>query len=77
MTKTSITIPDDIYKQAKAETDNFSALVAMALEGYMRTKQIEKAKASFGKWQERNKPSVEIVNALRVEERRNDARHSR
>lgn len=76
MTKTSITIPDDIYKQAREVTDNFSALVTEALKEYMKTKYIEKAKASFGKWQERDKASVDIVNELRKEERRNYARHS-
>ena len=76
MTKTSITIPEAIYKQARELTNNFSGLVAMALERYIE-KQIEKAKASFGKWQERDQPSVEIVNILRAEERRTDARCSR
>jgi post-segregation antitoxin (ccd killing protein) len=76
MTKTSITIPDDIYQQAKVATDNFSALVAVALERYLRINQIEKAKASFGKWQGRGDASVKIVNALRAEEGRNNAGHS-
>jgi len=77
MTKTSITIPDDIYKQAKAETDNFSALVAVALEEYIRTKQIKKAEKSFGKWQKRDKASIDIVSALRDQERRIDTGRSR
>ena len=65
MIKTSISIPDDIYEKAKKTTDNFSLLVSEALKEYFRKKNINKAVSSFGKWQKRDKDSVEIVNELR------------
>lgn len=70
MIKTSISIPDDIYEKAKKATDNFSLLVSEALKEYLRKKNINKAVSSFGKWQKRDKDSVEIVNELRKEESR-------
>ena len=70
MIKTSISIPDDIYTEAKKATDNFSLLVSDALKEYLRKKNIKKAISSFGKWQKRDKDSVKIVNELRKEESR-------
>lgn len=70
MVKTSITIPDDVYREAKKQSDNFSLLVSEALKEYLRMKKVEKAKASFGKWEKRERASVEIVKELRKEERR-------
>lgn len=68
--KTSVTIPDDIYKEAKKQTDNFSLLVSEALKEFLRMKKVEKAKSSFGKWTKRGKPSINIVKELRKEESR-------
>ena len=70
MIKTSISIPDDIYTEAKKATDNFSLLVSYALKEYLRKKSINKAVSAFGKWQKREKDSVKIVNELRKEETR-------
>ncbi len=70
MVKTSITIPDDIYREAKKISDNFSLLVSEAIKEYLRMKKIEKAKTSFGKWGKRDKASIEIVKDLRKEEDR-------
>lgn len=70
LTKTSITIPEDILSEAKKVSDNFSSLVAEALKEYLRKKNVEKAVSSFGKWKGRYKSSVEMVNEMRKEERR-------
>jgi predicted CopG family antitoxin len=70
MVKTSITIPDDIYREAKKLSDNFSLLASEAIKEYIRMKKVEKAKASFGKWGKRDKTSIEIVKDLRKEEAR-------
>jgi post-segregation antitoxin (ccd killing protein) len=53
--KTSITIPEEILHQAKRISDNFSSLVTEALKEYLKKKNVEKALASFGKWEEREK----------------------
>ncbi len=77
LVKTSITIPDDILSEAKKVSDNFSSLVAEALREYLRRKKIEKAISSFGKWKDRDKNSVEIVNKLRKEDKRRYADRNR
>ena len=76
MAKTSVTIPDDIFEQAKELSDNFSALVTEAVSDLIRKKKIERAQKSFGKWAKRDKNSVDIVNELRSEDRRTYARRS-
>ncbi|MBA4349314.1 MAG: hypothetical protein C0415_04920 [Thermodesulfovibrio sp.] len=76
MVKTSITIPDDVYKEAKKQSNNFSLLVSEALKEYLRMKTVEKAKASFGKWEKRDKASIDIVKELRKEEGRKYANSS-
>lgn len=70
LVKTSITIPEDVLSDAKKTSDNFSAFVTEALKEYIRKKNVEKAVASFGKWKDREKSSVEIVKELRKEEGR-------
>lgn len=68
--KTSVNVPEDIFTEAKEFSDNFSSIVAEALREYIRKKKIEKALSSFGKWAERDKTSVEIVNEIRKEDKR-------
>jgi predicted CopG family antitoxin len=68
MVKTSVTIPDDVYKEAKKQSENFSMLVSEALKAYFRMRKVEKARASFGKWEKRDKESADIVKELRKEE---------
>lgn len=77
LVKTSVTIPDNIYKKAKEVSANFSEVVTIALEEYIRKIKINKAIASFGKWNniEKNN-SVEIVNEMRKEEGRKYADYS-
>lgn len=70
MIKTTISIPEDIYTEAKKTADNFSLLVSEALKEYLRKRLVNKAVSSFGKWQKRNKESIEIVNELRKKESR-------
>jgi metal-responsive CopG/Arc/MetJ family transcriptional regulator len=70
LTKTSITLPDDLLKEAKATTKNFSGLVAEALRDYLHRKKIQKAMESFGSWEKRGETSVDLVDELRKEEGR-------
>jgi len=70
MIKTTISIPEDIYTEAKKTTSNFSLLVSEALREYLRKRRVNKAVSSFGKWQKRDEESAEIVNELRKEESR-------
>jgi len=68
--KTSVTIPDELYREARALSKNFSAIVSKALKEYIHAEKIMKAIGSFGKWEEREASSVEIVNMLREEDGR-------
>lgn len=76
LTKTSITLPDDLLKEAKTISRNFSGLVAEALREYIRQRKIEKAMESFGSWKDREGSSVDMVNELRKEEGRDHAGRS-
>ena len=67
LVKTSITIPDEIFRQVKEVSDNFSQAVSEALQEYLRKKKVQKAKESFGSWGDRDRSSVDIVNELRKE----------
>lgn len=75
LVKTSITIPEDVLQQAKKASDNFSSLVTQALKEYLRKKAVNKAINSFGKWEEREESSVEIVNKMRADKRGYAKRH--
>ena len=74
MLRASITLPDDIFIEAKAVAgNNLSALVAEALRKYLQDLKTKKALNSFGSWQDRGKNSVDIVNEIRSDEGRSDA----
>ena len=76
LTKTSITLPDDLLKEAKAISKNFSSLVTDALREYIRQRKVQKAMESFGSWEKRENSSTEIVNELRKVEGRDYAGRS-
>ncbi len=71
--KTSVTLPDDIFKEAKSMSDNFSFFVTEALRSYIHKKKVERAMNSFGKWKERKETGVEIVDEVRTDEGRDYA----
>ena len=74
MLRASITLPDDIFKEANALSgNNLSALVAEALRKYIQDLKTKKALNSFGGWKDREKDSVDIVNEIRSDEGRNYA----
>ena len=74
MLRASVTLPDDLLKEAKAVSgNNLSALVAEALRKYLQDVKTKKALDSFGSWQDQEKDSIDIVNALRRDEGRNYA----
>lgn len=67
--KKTVSVSEDLVKEAKAINTNFSSVVEAALVEYLHHYKRQKAIASFGKWQERKKSSIDIVNDLRKEER--------
>jgi post-segregation antitoxin (ccd killing protein) len=76
LTKTSITIPDDLLKEARGVSKNFSALVTDALRAYLEQRKMQQAIRSFGSWEDREKKSVDLVNEMRTEEGRDYADRS-
>ena len=71
--KTSITIPEEVYRGVKKVSKNFSAAATDALIDYLKKERVQKAIASFGSWERRPKKSVKIVNEMRSEEGRSYA----
>jgi post-segregation antitoxin (ccd killing protein) len=71
LTKTSITLPDDLLAEARATSKNLSALVASSLREYLRQKKLKKAIESFGAWQDHEQTGADTVNQLRSEGERN------
>ncbi len=67
LTKTSITIPEELLKEAKAVSKNFSSLVAEALTEYLRQRRTQRAVESFGSWREHEEDGIDTVNRLRSE----------
>lgn len=72
--KKTISIPDALFEEANTVSNNFSALVTIALEQYIKHVRIEQAKASFGSWEERKEMSVDTVKKLRDEKGRDYAK---
>ena len=73
LTKTSITIPDDLLREAREESKNLSAVVTEALREYIRRRKVQKAMASFGSWEARDEASTDLVNEQRSDEGRDYA----
>jgi len=74
--KTSITIPEEVYRGVKKVSKNFSAAATEALIDYLKKERVQKAIASFGSWERRSKESVKTVNEMRSEEGRSYADRS-
>lgn len=67
--KKTISVSENLVKESKTIDSNFSAVVEAALIDYLHHHKRQKAIESFGKWQEREKNSVDIVNELRKEDK--------
>lgn len=63
--KTSVQIPDEIYRETKLLSDNFSSIVTQALKDFLKKSKTKKALTAFGSWETRGKDSTELVNDLR------------
>lgn len=70
--KKTISINEDILKEASTINPNFSSVVEMALIEYLHHYRIHKAAESFGKWKNRKESSVDFVNNLRKKDNRDE-----
>lgn len=74
--KKTISIPEDLCTKVGEVSNNFSAIVTLALIEYLQHYKIKKAEASFGQWQKRIEKSVALVNQIRLENTRSYANRS-
>lgn len=63
--KKTISINEDIAKEAAALNPNFSSVVEAALIEYIQHHRVKMAINSFGKWSDREESSAEMVAKLR------------
>jgi len=68
--KKTVSIDENIAKEASAIAPNFSAVVEAALIEYIQHHRIQKAIQSFGKWGQRKESSADIVSDLRRQDDR-------
>jgi|HubBroStandDraft_4_1064222.scaffolds.fasta_scaffold678170_2 hypothetical protein len=68
--KKTISIDENVAKEASALNTNFSAIVEAALIEYIHHHRLQKAMNSFGKWAEREDNSAAIVSSLRKQDER-------
>lgn len=68
--KKTISIDEDVAKEASALNSNFSAIVEAALIEYIHQQRIQKAVNSFGKWAEREENSADFIAKLRSQDDR-------
>lgn len=75
--KKSVTIPQELWEEAQKVSGNFSSLIEEALKEYLRFKKLQRAKAAFGAWKERDQDSTHIVQEMRKDESRERIRNPR
>jgi len=68
--KKTISLSEELVREANTINSNFSAVVEEALVVYLQQNRLKKAIQSFGKWEKRKESSVDIVNTLRLEDER-------
>lgn len=74
--KKTVSIDENVAKEASAIAPNFSAVVEAALIEYIQHHRVQKAIQSFGKWSERKESSVNIVSDLRRQDDRDYVRRN-
>ncbi|RLC69956.1 MAG: hypothetical protein DRI52_07950 [Chloroflexi bacterium] len=68
--KVTVSIPEEIYNEAKRTNRKLSHLVSEALEEYLRRERIRKARCSFGAWKGVEGESTQLVRKLRERDER-------
>lgn len=68
--KKTISIDENVAKEASIINSNFSAVVEAALIEYIHHYRFQKAVNSFGKWGEREENSADFISNLRSQDDR-------
>jgi hypothetical protein len=68
--KKTVSIDENIVKEAAAIASNFSSVVEAALVEYIQHHRVKKALQSFGTWGVRKETSADMVSELRRQDDR-------
>ncbi len=66
--KKTISLPEELYKEAENISHNFSEIVKEALSEYIKKKKIEKALSTAGTFKDLKETGVEYVDKMRKED---------
>lgn len=65
MIQAIISISNETYKEVKKQSDDLSSFVEEALKEHIKRMKIKKGLKAFGKWEQRDQDSTDIVKELR------------
>lgn len=68
--KVTVSIPQELYEEAKKTKRKLSHLVSEALREYFKRERIRRAKNSFGAWKDFEGESTQFVRMLRESDER-------
>mgnify|MGYP000731116786 FL=1 len=68
--KVTVSIPQELYEEAKKTKRKLSHLVSEALREYLKRERIRRAKSSFGAWKGFEGESTQFVRMLRESDER-------
>ena len=66
--KKTISLPEELYKEAENLSHNFSEIVKEALSEYIKKKKIEKALSTAGAFKDMKETGIEYVDRIRNED---------
>ena len=66
--KKTISLPEELYKEAENLSQNFSEIVKEALSEYIKKKKIEKALSTAGAFNDMKETGTEYVDRIRNED---------
>jgi len=66
--KKTISLPEELYKEAENISHNFSEIVKEALSEYIKKKKIEKAISTAGEFKGLKETGIEYVDKMRKED---------
>ncbi|WP_293447859.1 type II toxin-antitoxin system CcdA family antitoxin [Persephonella sp.] len=66
--KKTISLPEELYKEAENLSQNFSEIVKESLSEYIKKKKIEKALSTAGDFKDIKETGIEYVDRIRNED---------
>ncbi len=66
--KKTISLPEELYKEAENLSQNFSEIFKEALSEYIKKKKIEKALSTAGAFKDMKETGIEYVDRIRNED---------